>query len=71
VRLLHKAGVLLTTAGNSYGFCKILILTTSRTAPASLRRKRRVQQGWLRIPGKHRNRDAAWDVVEGMLSTKH
>jgi hypothetical protein len=26
---------------------------------------------WLRIPGKHRNRDAAWDALEALLATRH
>jgi hypothetical protein len=26
---------------------------------------------WVRVPGKHRNRDAAWDALEDMLATRH
>lgn len=26
---------------------------------------------WVRIPGKHRNRDAAWDMFEAMTATRH
>jgi hypothetical protein len=26
---------------------------------------------WVRIPGKHRDRDAAWDALEGMMATRH
>ena len=26
---------------------------------------------WVRIPGKHRHRDAAWDALEDMLATRH
>jgi hypothetical protein len=26
---------------------------------------------WVRIPGKHRHRDAAWDALEDMLETRH
>jgi hypothetical protein len=26
---------------------------------------------WVRIPGKHRNRDAAWDALEQMIATRH
>ena len=29
------------------------------------------RQGWVRIPGKHRNRDAAWDALENMIATRH
>jgi len=25
----------------------------------------------LRIPGKHRNSDSAWDILEAMSATKH
>ena len=32
---------------------------------------RKAHQGWVRIPGKHRNRDAAWDALEDMISTRH
>lgn len=32
---------------------------------------RKAQAGWLLIPGKHRNRDAAWDALESMLATRH
>jgi hypothetical protein len=26
---------------------------------------------WVRIPGKHRNRDAAWDALEDLIATRH
>ncbi len=29
------------------------------------------QEAWLRIPGKHRNEDAAWVALEDMLETRH
>ncbi|MEI9403383.1 hypothetical protein [Mesorhizobium argentiipisi] len=29
------------------------------------------RQCWVRIPGKHRNRDAAWDMLEAMAATRH
>ena len=29
------------------------------------------QSCWYRIPGKHRNRDAAWDALEDMIATRH
>jgi hypothetical protein len=32
---------------------------------------RKVNQGWFRIPGKHRNRDVAWDALENMIATRH
>jgi hypothetical protein len=32
---------------------------------------RKVRQCWVRIPGKHRNRDAAWDALDNALSTRH
>jgi hypothetical protein len=28
-------------------------------------------QRWLRVPGKHRNRDAAWDALQNMIGTRH
>jgi hypothetical protein len=31
----------------------------------------KAQQRWLRIPGKHRNKDAAWDALEDMMATRH
>jgi hypothetical protein len=33
--------------------------------------ERKVQQRWVRVPGKHRNQDAAWDAVEDMMVTRH
>ena len=35
------------------------------------RRELRSDCCWVRIPGKHRNRDAAWDVLEEMMATRH
>lgn len=32
---------------------------------------RKVQQRWLRIPGKPKNKDAAWDALENLLATRH
>ena len=32
---------------------------------------RKVNQGWVRIPGKHRTRDAAWEALEQMMATRH
>jgi hypothetical protein len=28
-------------------------------------------QRWVRIPGKHRNRDAAWNALEEIIATRH
>jgi hypothetical protein len=33
--------------------------------------ERKAQQRWVRVPGKHRNRDAAWDALEDMMVTRH
>jgi hypothetical protein len=32
---------------------------------------RKVTQGWFRIPGKHRNREAAWDALSNVIATRH
>ncbi len=32
---------------------------------------RTVHQCWVRISGKHRNRDAAWNALEEMMATRH
>jgi hypothetical protein len=32
---------------------------------------RAARQCWVRIPGKHRNQDAAWDALENMIATRH
>jgi hypothetical protein len=29
------------------------------------------RSGFVRIPGKHRNHDAAWDALADMLATRH
>ena len=34
-------------------------------------RGRTAREALVCIPGKHRSRDAAWDVLEGMLATRH
>jgi hypothetical protein len=34
-------------------------------------RSRTAREAWVRIPGKHRNRDAAWDALEDMIATRH
>jgi hypothetical protein len=32
---------------------------------------RTVCQCFVHIPGKHRNRDAAWDALEDLMATRH
>jgi hypothetical protein len=32
---------------------------------------RKVHQGWVRIPGKHKNRELAWDTLEELINTRH
>ena len=32
---------------------------------------RRAQEAWVRMPGKHRNKEAAWNAFQDMLTTKH
>lgn len=32
---------------------------------------RSAQEAWLRIPGKHRNKKAAWKALRDMLKTRH
>jgi hypothetical protein len=32
---------------------------------------RRGWSAWVRVPGKHRSRDDAWDAFEEMLATRH
>jgi len=29
------------------------------------------REAWVRVPGKHRNWDAAWDAFEDMMATRH
>jgi hypothetical protein len=35
------------------------------------REYRAARECWVGIPGKHRNRDAAWDALENMMATRH
>jgi hypothetical protein len=32
---------------------------------------RTAREAWVRIPGKHRNWDAAWAALEDMIATRH
>jgi hypothetical protein len=32
---------------------------------------RTAQEVWVRVPGKHRNKEAAWDALEAMFATRH
>jgi hypothetical protein len=32
---------------------------------------RTARQHWVRIPGKHKNWDAAWNALEDMIATRH
>jgi hypothetical protein len=32
--------------------------------------ERRAQQQWVRIPGKHRNRDAAWNALDSIVAQR-
>jgi hypothetical protein len=32
---------------------------------------RTAREAWVRVPGKHRNKDAAWDAVDNMMTTRH
>jgi hypothetical protein len=33
--------------------------------------QRTVREVWVRIPGKHRNQDAAWDALQELVATRH
>jgi hypothetical protein len=33
--------------------------------------QRTARQRWFRIPGKHRNLDAAWTALEELIATRH
>jgi hypothetical protein len=39
--------------------------------PNEYRPSRTARQCWVRIPGKHRDRDAACEAFEDMLATRH
>lgn len=32
---------------------------------------RTAREAWVRVPGKHRNHDAAWDAFQDMMATRH
>lgn len=32
---------------------------------------RTAEQRWFRIPGKHANKEAAWDALDALLQTRH
>jgi hypothetical protein len=39
--------------------------------PNCMGRPPAAHNAWVRIPGKHRERDRAWDVLEQMMATRH
>ncbi|ESX09651.1 hypothetical protein X727_33560 [Mesorhizobium sp. L103C119B0] len=41
------------------------------THPDDLEARIFAKQCWVPILGKHRNRDAAWDMFEAMSATRH
>ena len=32
---------------------------------------RTAREAWVRVPGEHRDRDAAWDALEAIMATRH
>src|SRR5438094_4585133 len=32
---------------------------------------RTAREAWVRVPGKHKNKDAAWDALQDMMATRH
>jgi hypothetical protein len=32
---------------------------------------RTAREAWVRVPGKHRDKDAAWDALQDMMTTRH
>ena len=32
---------------------------------------RTAREAWVRVPGKHRSKDAAWDALDDMIATRH
>ena len=32
---------------------------------------RTAREAWVRVSGKHRTKDAAWDALEDMIATRH
>jgi hypothetical protein len=33
--------------------------------------RRTAQEAWARIPGKHRDKEAAWAALQDLLETRH
>jgi hypothetical protein len=29
------------------------------------------REAWVRLPGKYRDKDAAWDALQDMMATRH
>jgi hypothetical protein len=36
-----------------------------------LQKTAHVRERWLRIPGKHRSRESAWNALEDIMATRH
>jgi hypothetical protein len=32
---------------------------------------RTAREAWFRVPGKHRNKEAAWDALQDIIATRH
>lgn len=32
---------------------------------------RTAREAWVRVPGKHRNKEAAWDALQDVLAARH
>jgi hypothetical protein len=39
--------------------------------PEELKHCRTARAAWVRVPGKHRNHEAAWDAFHDMMATRH
>jgi hypothetical protein len=64
---LMKAG-----SGRKWDWCALMIdVHPGELDPPPSRGQAPARHVWVRIPGKHRTKVAAWDALEDMIATRH
>jgi hypothetical protein len=61
--------VMKSGSGRKWDWCALMI----NVDPDDFRTRRAptAQEAWVRIPGKHRDKEAAWEALQDLLQTRH